>query len=1244
MATSTQDIKANDSAGNNSSADNSSANSRNKAKPVKRSFFMRTCRGLLWAVLALILLVVIILAIVFWLAGTDSGFSRLTSMANERVPGLNIEGVEGSLSSGINASSLSFANDAIDLKATNLRSDWRLGCLLERRFCLDTLHIDELDVSTFASTEPEPEEPARTSAIELPTVNLPIDIDISDVTIGTVRFQPPEDGAVQIINDIHLSATTRAFDDNTTLATTTNTDGVQSDEGSVIDINDLSLTYEPYAVQAQGQIALQGQYPLDLDLNVTADDVLPDSAPEGTGLQPLSINARLSNSLAELDITTQTGGIAAALLVGRVQPLEIDLPLSITLSSESLGWPVTSKSQVLAVDTRIEASGSMDDYTFSVTTQVSGEQVPDTGININGIANTERVTVERISIDTLNGNASGSALVTLPAPMQWSTQWQLRDIDPSVQVPDLSGQLDADIVASGAVDEGRWSLVLEKANIDGTLRELPFTFDAKLQKTLSDEWTIESVNLANDLNQIQLAGVVNDQLDIDADIQLPQLQNFVPGLAGGYNSKIKIDGELQSPNIAIDANAAVIKFNDILVQALSIKGDISELFINDSQLDINIDSVQVGTNVISGTAVSVNGSRQNHRLTIAANGPEQTAIDLALSGALDDTFNWDGLLEKVQAIVPGHDINLADPTAINWGNEQAQLRVAPHCWNLTAQSDLCLNNELVSTGDGAANITLSDYSLQQINNFLPEGTALSGTLASDVALSWSEGGASNRRAVVKTSIDSLDVSTEDALGERVDFTYEQITLDANVTPTVAQAALKLDSSSLGTAEIDAQFDPSDAQSALNGNVSLEGLKIEIAKAFLPDFDVVDGTISANGRLQGTINDPQYNGNIVLDSPKLEAEILPLSLTGGVVTAQINGQRLDLNGQLLFDEGQIDITGRGSLDPKNWEAQVNLEGKNLNLQSDPLLESTVNHSIRISVDPERLAVSGNIDIPMAVIDVAELPEGGQTVSGDVIIIEDEEEELAAAAEAGVPLDAGESALAMKVELAISLGEDVTLAAYGLSTNLNGDFDVRVRDNNPPELRGEINVVGGVFKKYGQDLEASGQILFVGPVDNTRLAIDAVREITTEDRKAGLRISGTAKTPEITLFTDPDDKSQDAVLSYIILGRDINEASDQEADLLATAMLALAVKGGGLVGNNVAGALGIQEFGIETRGSGDDTELIVSGRVNDRLLLRYGRGAFDAESTLYLRYDLTRKLYLEAAQGAQQAVDLFYSFSF
>jgi len=47
------------------------------------------------------------------------------------------------------------------------------------------------------------------------------------------------------------------------------------------------------------------------------------------------------------------------------------------------------------------------------------------------------------------------------------------------------------------------------------------------------------------------------------------------------------------------------------------------------------------------------------------------------------------------------------------------------------------------------------------------------------------------------------------------------------------------------------------------------------------------------------------------------------------------------------------------------------------------------------------------------------------------------------------------------------------------------------------------------------------------------------------------------------------------------------------------------------------------------------------------LRYGQSVFNDSYTLYLRYDLAKQLYLEAAGGAAgitQAIDIVYSFSF
>lgn len=74
------------------------------------------------------------------------------------------------------------------------------------------------------------------------------------------------------------------------------------------------------------------------------------------------------------------------------------------------------------------------------------------------------------------------------------------------------------------------------------------------------------------------------------------------------------------------------------------------------------------------------------------------------------------------------------------------------------------------------------------------------------------------------------------------------------------------------------------------------------------------------------------------------------------------------------------------------------------------------------------------------------------------------------------------------------------------------------------------------------------------------------------------------------------------------------------------------------------LGIQDFQLDTQGSGNATSVVASGNLTDRLTLRYGVGVFEPASTVALRYALTRQLYLEAASGVASSLDLFYKKDF
>jgi len=931
----------------------------------------------------------------------------------------------------------------------------------------------------------------------------------------------------------------------------------------------------------------------------------------------------------------------SASLDGKVNPLKASLPAQLTLNIAEAGWPLPSQRQVSVQNTQIKIDGQSSDYHLEVRSRVNGEQIPDTSFSFNGVANQQRISLPKVVMSTLGGTANGSLLLGLGENYIWDTQWDLKNIDPSLQLPEITGKLNAKLRFNGQIKDQLWRMSLDEAQIEGELLGNPINFDAKLAKGFNNAWSIDKIKLNNRRNQIDIAGLISENWDIDAKIQLPQLGNLMPELSGSANAFATVTGAKDTPSLTIKSSASSVSYKEHSIKNFALTGQLNEILNAPSALALRIGRAQSGDQVIENIRLAIDGTRQSHELTLKAKGPYQSALDLSLSGSLKDPLAWFGMLEQVTLNVPEHEITLQKPTGLVWVADTDTALIDSHCWQ-SDNSNLCLQKPVIASNTGRATITLDQYPLQRANAFLQNHAELDGTLAMNATFDW--GHTNGNRAAVFASIDNGEARMDNVDGEALVVAFDNLSLSSTLKPTELKSTLSLSSRILGDSNIDVFINPSLASKPLTGTVSINNIDLSAARAFFPDFDQLSGRLSASGELQGTVASPYYRGIVNLDDPVLRDETLPIAISGGELTANITGEKMFLTGNLLSDQGSIDVDGQGNLQIDNWDTDITLLGKDILFRYDPIQQASLFHNLNIKTNQHTMDVSGDIFIPNASINVEELPVGATTMSEDVVLID--EQQLDEAGQSSSGEQAIEPKFAINTALNIELGNQVTVSAYGLNANLTGEMDVRMRAPNPPQLGGEIQVVDGIFKQYGQDLEANGTVLFVGPVDATRLDIDAVREIDTEDRIAGLRIQGTVERPNISLFTEPSDKSQDSILSYIVLGRDINEDDGGDQDLLAAATLALAVKGGNTFGTGIANRLGVEQFEVETRGQGDNTELTVSGRLNDRLLLRYGRGVFDAQNSLYVRYDLTKKLYLEAAQSGTlvRAVDLFYSFAF
>jgi len=435
-------------------------------------------KGLAWLLLSIFILLTLIIILFCLMIGTDKGIEVASKEASKHVEGLSALGVEGNIfAGGIQMETFHFSNTSVDVNAKGVNSSWELRCALQKKFCLETLSIDELTIDV-APTEKKTD--SSSGPIELPDLKLPIDASIDSVLISRLLINLPDNSKHEVRN-VHLSAKTTQ---------------------NGIDIENLSASYQDKSVKITGTLTPSGDYPLDMDIAMSADDVLPDSLPEGEGNQMQAIHIKLTDSVRNLAFIAATKGIVNATVAGTASPLDKLLPVDLMLETPSIGWPLVSEKFVAANRTRLSISGSINDYTIRLSTRLAGEQIPESTILLSGLVNTERALIPAISVDLLNGTATGETSVSWKDELNWKSQWNLQNIDTSIYRSDYEGILHGSTKASGSVIDGNWSLDLETANLSGDLQGYPFALEVIATKSLDDRWSIDKAILNNGRNRL----------------------------------------------------------------------------------------------------------------------------------------------------------------------------------------------------------------------------------------------------------------------------------------------------------------------------------------------------------------------------------------------------------------------------------------------------------------------------------------------------------------------------------------------------------------------------------------------------------------------------------------------------------------------------------------------------------------------------------------------------------------------
>ncbi|RZI72392.1 MAG: translocation/assembly module TamB, partial [Variovorax sp.] len=231
----------------------------------------------------------------------------------------------------------------------------------------------------------------------------------------------------------------------------------------------------------------------------------------------------------------------------------------------------------------------------------------------------------------------------------------------------------------------------------------------------------------------------------------------------------------------------------------------------------------------------------------------------------------------------------------------------------------------------------------------------------------------------------------------------------------------------------------------------------------------------------------------------------------------------------------------------------------------------------------------------------------------------------------------------ISVNFDLGDDFAVQGRGITTRLEGKLDIRSAGaGTAPRITGEVKTVKGQYRAYGQQMDVeTGIARFNGPFDNPSLDILAIRPNISQ--RAGVQITGTAQSPRVRLYSEPA-LSDAETLSWVVLGRS-SATSGGEAVLMQQAALALLSGiGKGGTGGGLASRFGLDEIGFKGPGSGGDLKgsaITLGKRLSQDFYVTYERSLAGTLGTLYIFYDLTKRLTLRGQAGVQSGIDLIYT---
>ncbi|WAU74826.1 translocation/assembly module TamB domain-containing protein [Acinetobacter sp. TR11] len=871
-------------------------------------------------------------------------------------------------------------------------------------------------------------------------------------------------------------------------------------------------------------------------------------------------------------------------------------------------------------------------------------------LKINVAGTPEYIKINELKHDGVAGKIFATGAVNLKDKLGWDINASLVRFKPQYFVSTLKGELSGHVKTQGVWSEKLKRIDIRDLNAAGFLNNKPvrgrgnltLLLDSNQKGFLPQQFEANNLFFAYAQNQLQATG--NAQ-SLRVKLNAPALYELYPGLQGRAYGVLNVQSQ---PRLKATANIAVdnFAFNELAsIRSLRIQGELPTSEATPTLLVAKVDHLRSGNREIENAMINLGGTRKAHILKVESNN-RQSNFYVQLAGGFNQNNEWLGQLQKGHFKSRRIDLVQNQSAAIIYSTAQSELYIGQHCWQ-SLHSQVCLDQSArISQNKGNFSVVTKDLDLNDFAVFMPEGLAVTGQLNGYARASWAKGSRPKLDASLVTRKGALGLAPDDPQDIATTVTYDELSLIAKSVNDGLLFRVDMKTPDIGTGYANVIVNPFQNGMPMRGEVAFDDVQLKVFKPFIKDVRSMAGTLALAGKINGTLTQPQFTGEMRLKNGAISMISLPVNLNNIQLYSSIRQDSASIDG--AFNSGQGVGRLKGSFDWKeDPHLALSLKGDNLLIRQAPMITAIVQPDLNLDVYPfkQQLSLRGTIDVPRARISMPETTAPVVNISPDVRVVQ-QGQDLLATLKAAKPWD-------IRADMTLTLGNQVIFQGFESNIPLVGRLHLSQRGlETAMRANGAIGVSQKVkIEAYGQSLDLNRAIArFNGPLANPTLDIDANKSV--QGSMVGLRVTGTATVPNVQIYNDAGLSEQEA-LNALVTGR-INEGSSGlsntegfKSDVnntIAAAGISMGLGGTRALTNQIGRTFGLSGLALDAQGTGDDTQVSLTGYITPDLFIRYGIGVFTPVNKLTLRYQMNRRLYLEASQSLERAIDVFYNWRF